>query len=91
MSVSAIVACLAVYSALYCIYFFFAHVNNGLLILTAIALLIFAAKISPYAYERRAKRFNDTLMWGDYWYWPLMTWWRLFILPAKLLLRWWYD
>ena len=86
MSWSAILACFMVYSALYCIYFFFAHSNNALLMVVAIALLIFAAKISPYAYEQRSKRFNQTLMWGDYWYWPLITWWRLFILPAKWLL-----
>ena len=91
MSLSAILACFSVYSALYCLYFYFAHAQNGLLILSAIGLLIFAAKISPYAYEKRAKRFNQTLLWGDYWFWPLVTWWRLFILPAKLLLRYFYD
>ena len=91
MSISAILACFSVYSALYCLYFFFVHANNVLLILAAIVLLIFAAKISPYAYERRSKQFNATLMWGDYWFWPLITWWRLFILPAKLLLRYFYD
>lgn len=84
-------ACLCVYSALYCGYFFFAHANHGLLLVAAIALLIVAAKISPYAYERKSKRFNDTLMWGDTWFWPLFTWWRLFILPAKILLRYFFD
>lgn len=91
MSWSAITGCFCVYSALYCVYFFFAKANHGLLLLAAIALFIIAVKISPYAYEARAKRFNKTLLWGDTWFWPLMTWWRLFILPAKYILRYFDD
>lgn len=91
MSVRAILACFSVYSALYCLYFVFAQSGHGFLILVAIGLLIFAAKISPYAYESHARDFQNTLMWGNFWVWPLITWWRLFILPAKLFLRYFYD
>jgi hypothetical protein len=47
------------------------------------ALTVF---IIPYPHERRRQGFDSTLRFGEYFYWPLITWWRLFILPISWLI-----
>ena len=87
-SLPAVLECTFFYSALYLIYYYFAQYNHTLLIVSAIVLLILAWRITPYAYERGQRSFNDTLSFGQYSWDPLITWWRLFIWPISLLLSW---
>ena len=47
-----------------------------------------AWRITPCAYERGQRSFNETLSFGQYFWNPLITWWRLFIWPISLLLSW---
>ena len=86
-SLPAVLACTFFYSALYLIYYF-AQYGHTLLIVSAIFLLILAWRITPYAYERGQRSFNETLSLGQYFWNPLITWWRLFIWPISLLLSW---
>lgn len=86
MNISALLGCLFFYSSLYLLYYFFAKQQNPLLLLAAITLLIATAFIIPYPHQRRRHGFNSTLSFGEYFYWPLITWWRLFILPISWLI-----
>ncbi|MCO8113025.1 hypothetical protein [Acinetobacter lwoffii] len=86
MNISALLACLFFYSALYLFYFFFAKQQNPLLLLSAIILMALTVFIIPYPHERRRQGFDSTLRFGEYFYWPLITWWRLFILPISWLI-----
>ncbi len=61
------------YSALYLIYYYFAQYSHTLLIVSAIVLLILAWRITPYAYERGQRSFNDTLSFGQYFWNPLIN------------------
>jgi len=57
-----------------------------LLLLAAIILMVLTVFIIPYPHERRRQGFDSTLRFGEYFYWPLITWWRLFILPISWLI-----
>ena len=92
MSISALLACLSFYSALYLIYYFFVKVQNPLFLFLAVGLLIFACIITPYGYEKRRKGYDSTMSFEPFWVmYPLIMWWRLFILPISLLLGWLYS
>lgn len=86
MNIFAILACLSFYSALYLFYFFFVREQNPLLLFAAIALLIFTIILIPYPHEHRRRGFDTTLTWGNCLLYPLITWWRMFILPIRWLL-----
>ena len=86
-SFSAILACTCFYSGIYLIYIYFAKTAQPLLLILVIILLIIAVIITPSAYEeKKRKRFNDTLWYDNLFTYPLITWWRLFSFPARLLL-----
>ena len=91
MSISALLACLSFYSAVYLIYFFFVKVQNPLLLFLAVGLLIFACIITPYSYEKRRGSYDRTMSWGQYLATPLIMWGRMFMLPITLLLSWLYS
>ncbi|MEG0342603.1 hypothetical protein ACK2M2_07905 [Acinetobacter sp. TY1] len=91
-SISAILACTCFYSSIYLIYFYFTKNNHPFLLILAAVLLILAVMITPAAYEqKRRNRFNETL-WHDHWFtYPLITWWRLFSWPIRILLSKFFD
>lgn len=91
MSISALIACLCFYSALYLFYYFFFQQQNPLLLFLAVALLILSCWITPFAYEKRRGSYDRTMSWGQYLTTPLILWGRLFILPISLLLSWLYS
>ena len=91
MSISALLACLSFYSALYLIYYFFAQVQNPLFLFIAVGLLIFACIITPYGYEKRRGSYDRTMSWGQYLSIPLIMWGRMFMLPITLILSWFYS
>jgi TRAP-type C4-dicarboxylate transport system permease small subunit len=92
MSLSALLACLSFYSAVYLFYYFFFKVQNPLFLFIAVGLLVFACFITPYSYEKRRKNYDRTMSFEPWWViYPLITWWRLFILPISLLLSWFYS
>lgn len=66
MNISALLACLFFYSALYLFYFFFAKQQNPLFILAAIILMVLTVFIIPYPHERRRQGFDSTLRFGEY-------------------------
>lgn len=64
MNISALLACLFFYSALYLFYFFFAKQQNPLLILAAIILMVLTVFIIPYPHEPSPSRFRlDLEIW----------------------------
>jgi hypothetical protein len=86
-SLSAILACISFYSALYMIYYFFAHQSQAVLLFGAVGLLILSYVITPPAYKHRERsKYNSTLSYENFFTLPLFTWWRLFSLPVRLLL-----
>lgn len=90
-SIPAILACTCFYSGLYLIYVYFAKNNQPFLLILAVVLLVLAVIITPSAYEKGRSRFNETL-WYDHWFtYPLITWWRLFSWPARILLSKFFD
>ena len=91
ISFSALLACLSFYSGIYMIYYFFAKLQQPLIMFMAIALLIFDWWITPNSYERDRKSYDSTLRMGEFLWNPLITWWRLFIWPISLLLAWLYP
>lgn len=90
MNISALLGCFSFYSALYLIYYFFAKTQHPFLIMAAIVLLIFCFLITPYRYEKRRQGYDSTMRFGDYLFYPLITWWRLFIYPIRFLLNIWF-
>ena len=86
MNFIALLACLAFYSALYLLYFFFAKQQNPLLLLAAIGMLCMTVLMTPYPFEKRRYGFDATLNFGNYLYWPLYIWWRVFTFPIRWLL-----
>lgn len=86
MNLSALLACLSFYSGIYLLYFFFARQQNSVFLLTGMGLLLLSVILIPYPHERRWRGFNSTLTWGQYFYWPFLSWWRVFILPISWLL-----
>ncbi|OTG73708.1 hypothetical protein B9T26_08095 [Acinetobacter sp. ANC 4169] len=90
-SVTALLACLSFYSGLYMIYYFFARQTQPLILILAIVLLILAYWITPYSYERKRKNYDSTMRIGELFWYPLISWWRLFIWPISVLLAWLYP
>ncbi len=86
MNLSALLACLSFYSGIYLLYFFFMQEKNPILILAGIGLLVFTVILIPYPHERRRRGFDSTLTWGESFYWPFLSWWRVFILPVSWLI-----
>ena len=91
MSISALLACLSFYSALYLIYFFFAKDQQAIFLFLAVGLLIFSCYITPYSYEKGRSSYDKTMSWGQYLATPLIMWGRMFMLPIRLLLNWLYP
>lgn len=91
MNIAALLACLSFYSALYLIYFFFMQDQQPVFLILAIVLILLSIWLTPYPYERRRQGFDSTLRIGEYFYYPLITWWRLFILPVRWLLSLFYS
>ena len=87
MSISALLACLCFYSALYLIYFFFFHQQHAMLLFLAVILLVFSCWITPFAYEKSRGNYDRTMSWGQYLATPLILWGRLFIPPARFILN----
>jgi|GEM_PF-334520 hypothetical protein len=79
MNIAALLACLSFYSALYLFYFFFMQDQQPIFLILAIVLILLSIWLTPYPYERRRQGFDSTLRIGEYFYYPLITWWRLFI------------
>ena len=91
-SFSAILACTSFYSSLYLFWFYFAKHNQPIFLVLAVTLLIFAVVIIPPAHdEKKRRRFNDTFHYENIFTFPLFTWWRLFIMPIRLILSKFWD
>ena len=91
-SLPAILACTCFYSALYCIYYYFAKHAQPIFLIIAVGLLVLSYIVTPSSYKtRERRRFNDTLSYENWFTLPLFTWWRLFSLPARLLLSKFFD
>ena len=91
MNITALLACLSFYSALYLFYFFFMQDQQPVFLIIAIVLILLSIWLTPYPYERHRQGFDSTLRIGKYFYYPLITWWRLFILPVRWLLSLFYS
>lgn len=89
MSISfrAILACLSFYSGLYLIYFFFITQQNALFIILGVAGIVLSWFLTPYPHERGRQDFNDTMMFGTFFYNPLIFWFRFFSWPIRTLLN----
>jgi len=91
INIAALLACLSFYSAVYLFYFFFMQDQQPVFLILAIVLILISIWLTPYPYERRRQGFDSTLRIGEYFYYPLITWWRLFMLPVRWLLSLFYS
>ena len=91
MSISALLACISFYSALYLFYYYFAKQQQPFLLTLAVVLLVVAYIITPPAHKKERRHFNNTLNYENWFTWPLYTWWRLFSLPIRFILSKFFD
>mgnify|MGYP000892612549 CR=1 FL=1 len=87
ISLRAIGTCFCFYTAVYLIYFFFAHLQNPILLILAAALFIACWLLTPYAYQQQSRHaYNSTMTIGTLFYNPIIFWGRLFSWPIRALL-----